>query len=109
MKNKYLILIILMCFFSCKNSTKKELTYEEYHMKLHKKMDKSSIEFQHFEKTLIQLYNQSEIEPQGILFKADSLISATEKEKDPIKSKIKRSLISDLHYLKAEIYYKNGK
>ncbi|MEI7594877.1 MAG: hypothetical protein WCK02_03955 [Bacteroidota bacterium] len=118
MKYKYSILIILFVFLSCKNSNKKltdekppakmEKADEKSHVELHDEMDKVDKEFYKFMRILIILYKQADINPKRVIIKADSLLIINEKEKDPIKSRIKNSISNSLHYLKAELYYKIG-
>ena len=102
------ILLISLTFFSCKN-VNPALNEEDSHMKLHEEMDKVSDEIVKFEKQLVALYQESEKSPELIISKADSLLLTNKKEKDKYKSQIKSNIESDLHYLKAEIFYKLGK
>jgi tetratricopeptide (TPR) repeat protein len=62
-----------------------------------------------FETHLNDLYKESEINSEKVISKADSLLLKNESETDPIKSQIKKRFLVDLHYLKAELYYKLGK
>lgn len=102
------ILIISFTIFSCKNidSTFSE---EESHMKLHEEMDKVSEEIVKFEKQLVTYYKESEKNPELMISKVDSLLLANKKEKDKYKSQIKKNIESELHFFKAEIFYKIGK
>ncbi len=111
-----LVLLISFTIFSCngKNQThindqnKSEIEMEESHMKMHKEMDKVGFEIHKFESELITLYSESEKKPEKIIIKADSLLNVNKNEKDKYKSQIKDNIKNDLHYLKAELFYKLG-
>lgn len=102
------ILLISLTIFSCKNVNSKS-TEEENHMKLHKEMDKVDEEYQKFEKALVNLYSESEKNPEKVIAKADSLLQINKSEKGKYKSQIKSSVENSLHSLKAELFYRIGK
>lgn len=104
MKSIFIILISLT-IFSCKNSNPIP-TEDESHMELHKEMDKVDAEYVKFEKQLINLYTYSEKNPEKTILKIDSLLLVYKSEKDNYKSQIKSSVEKQLHYFKAELYYK---
>lgn len=99
------VLIISLIIFSCKNVDSTS-TEEKSHMELHKEMDKIDEEYSKFQKQLIAYYIESETNPDLIILKADSLLLVNKNEKDKYKSQIKGTIEDQLHYLKAEIYYK---
>lgn len=101
------ILLISLTIFSCKNVNSKS-TEEEIHMKLHKEMDKVDEEYTKFQKQLLSFYIESEKNPDLIISKADSLLLVNKNEKDKYKSQIKGTIEDQLHYLKAELYYKKS-
>lgn len=107
MKSIFLSLISLT-IFSCKNVDSSSNSEEESHMKLHKEMDKVDAEYTKFQKQLSTFYIESEKKPDLIISKADSLLLVNKNEKDKYKSQIKGSIENQLHYLKAELYYKKG-
>ena len=99
------ILIISFAFFSCKNASPVK-SEEDSSMIFNEEMDKISGEIMKFEKLLVTYYEESKKSPELIILKADSLLLAYGKEKN--KSQIKSIIESDLHYLKAELYYRLG-
>lgn len=101
------ILLISFTIFSCKNINSKS-TEEESHIKLHKEMDKVDDEYTKFQKQLLSFYIESEKNPDSIISKADSLLLVNKNEKDKYKSQIKGTIENQLHYLKAELYYKKN-
>jgi len=114
MKRIFPFFFSLFLMFSCnKNDSKKKLSEEELehknHMEIHKEMDKVDNEYLKFKKQLITLYSLSEKNPEKVIFKTDSLLQINENETDKYKSQIKETVKSQLHYLKAEIFYKIGK
>ena len=58
---------------------------------------------------LVTLYKESEISPDKVIKKSDSLLITNKKETGKYRSQIKSDIESKLHYLKAEIFYKIGK
>lgn len=103
------IVIISLTIFSCKNvNSTSTSTEDESHMELHKEMDKIDEEYTKFQKQLLTFYVESEKNPDLIISKADSLLLINKNEKDKYKSQIKGSIEDQLHYLKAEIYYKKS-
>ena len=106
MKSIFIVLISLT-IFSCKNIISTS-TEDESHMELHKEMDKVSEEYTKFQKQLLSLYIESEKNPDLTISKADSLLLENKKEKDKYKSQIKGTIEDQLHYLKAELYYKKS-
>lgn len=106
-KSFYFILI-LVAFFSCKNTTPIFIENDEDHAKLHDEMDKISAEISKFDQQLVELYALSEKNPNLVITKADSLLEINEKENDKYKLQIKKNVESALNYLKAELYYKTG-
>lgn len=107
MKNFFLILISLI-IFSCKNSNTSFEKEENAHMELHKEMDKVHEEYTKFQKQLLAFYIESERNPDLIISKADSLLLINKNEKGKYKSQIKGTIEDQLHYLKAELYYKKN-
>ena len=107
MKNFFLILISLT-ILSCKNANNSFEQEEKAHMKLHEEMNKVDEEYQKFEKILVNLYLESEKNPEKVIVKADSLLLINKSEKDKYKSQIKGTVEDQLHYLKAELYYKKN-
>ena len=81
--------------FSCKNEDEGIERYEA--------------EIRKFETQLNGLYDDSKKNPEKVILKADSLLLKNETETDSIKSQIKKRVSEDLHYLKAELYYRLGK
>jgi hypothetical protein len=75
-------------------------------MKLHEEMDKVDEEYNKFQKKILSFYIESEKNPDLIISKADSLLLVNKNEKDKYKSQIKGTIEDQLHYLKAELYYK---
>ena len=71
-------------------------------------MDKVDEEYTKFQNQLLTYYKESEINPDLIISKADSLLLINKDEKDEYKSQIKGTIEDQLHYLKAEIYYKKS-
>lgn len=108
MKNIFLILVLLS-ILSCKNTNNSLAQEEKAHMKLHEEMDKVDEEYRKFEKVLINLYSESETEPEKVIAKADSLLLINKSEKGKYKSQIKSSVENSLHSLKAELFYRIGK
>ena len=107
MKNFFLILIPLT-ILSCKNSNNSIEEEEKAHMELHKEMDKVSEEYTKFQKQLSAYYIDSEKNPDLIISKADSLLMINKNENGKYKSQIKGTIEDQLHYLKAEIFYKKS-
>ncbi|MCL9805473.1 hypothetical protein NAT51_08065 [Flavobacterium amniphilum] len=107
MKSIFIVLISLT-IFSCKNINSTPIEEEEYHMRLHKEMDKVDAEYTKFQKQLVAFYIESEKNPDLTLSKVDSLLSVYKNEKDKYKLKIKSTIEDQLHYLKAELYYKKS-
>lgn len=113
MKKTLLLYLTLILIFSCnKKEPKKNIIVDEveykHHMEIHKEMDKIGNEHEKFNKELTNLYFNSEKNPDKIISKADSLLKLNEIEKDKYKSRIKETVKYQLHYLKAEIFYKKG-
>ncbi len=106
MKSIFIVLISLT-IFSCKNIISTS-TEDESHMELHKEMDKVGEEYTKFQKQLLSLYIESEKNPDLTISKADSLLLENKNEKDKYKSQIKGTIEDQLHYLKAELYYKKS-
>lgn len=106
MKSIFIVLISLT-IFSCKNSNPIS-TEDESHMELHKEMDKVDEEYTKFQKQLLSLYIESEKNPDLTISKADSLLLENKNVKDKYKSQIKGTIEDQLHYLKAELYYKKS-
>lgn len=101
------ILLISLTIFTCKNSNPIS-TEDENHMELHEEMDKVDAEYIKFEKQLINLYTNSEKNPENTILKIDSLLIVNQNETDKYKSQIKSNIESSLHYFKAELFYKIG-
>ncbi|POS02696.1 hypothetical protein Q361_1026 [Flavobacterium croceum DSM 17960] len=99
------LLLFSLTIFSCKN-VKSTSDEEESHMQLHKEMDKVDEEYSKFEKQLLNLYTESEKNPDIITSKADSLLNVNKNEKDKYKSQIKGTIEDQLHYLKANYIIK---
>ena len=108
MKN-FLLILIFLSILSCKNANNSLQQEEKAHMKLHEEMVKVDEEYQKFEKVLVDLYSESEKNPEKVIVKADSLLIINKSEKGKYKSQIKSSVESSLHSLKAELFYRLGK
>lgn len=105
----FLLILISLSILSCKNANNSFAQEEKSHMKLHEEMDKVDEEYQKFEKVLVNLYSESEKNPDKVIVKADSLLIINKSEKGKYKSQIKSSVESSLHRLKAELFYRLGK
>ncbi len=114
MKNKYHLILILLFFISCgdkptKVATKKELTFEEHHAQIHYDLDRAGYELQIFDSILISLYTESEVNPERVILKTDSILKSISSENDTILFGIKSNKIGFIHYLRGELFYKIGK
>ena len=85
MKNIFLILVLLS-ILSCKNANNSLAQEEKAHMKLHEEMDKVDEEYRKFEKVLINLYSESETEPEKVIVKAENNPKDDKKATKPTKS-----------------------
>lgn len=105
---KILFLLFFPLFFSCKEENQPDLSDEISHRKLHEEMDKVSEEFTKFDNLLEILYIESEMKPEKVIKKIDSLLIVNQNETDKYKLQIKSNIATSLHYFKAELLYKIG-
>jgi hypothetical protein len=103
-KLQAMIFFFFLIMISCKDNV---FPLTDYDTEM--EMKKVSEEFEKFDKQLIILYKESENNPKKVIAKADSLLNANKKETDKYKSQIKPNIESNLHYLKAELFYKIGR
>ncbi len=67
------------------------------------------MEIRKFDDYLVTLYKESERNPERVIKKADSLLITNKTETGKYRSPIISNVESQLHYLKAELFYKIGK